>query len=657
MQQIQQNYRSGELDVVDVPIPALKPGGVLVANAFSLISTGTERNTVVTAKKSLVGKARSRPDLVRQVFKVAKREGLLETYRMVRNKLDTPIPLGYSCAGYVVGVADDVDGFRIGERVACAGTGYASHSEVVFAPRHLVAAVPEGVTLEAAAYTTLGAIALQGVRQADVSLGDRVAVIGLGLLGQLTVQILKAAGCKVFAVDLAEDLVELGRKGGADLALPRSADIARGADVFSDGWGVDRVILTASTRSTDPVELAGAIAREKGIVVVVGNVNMDVPRELYYRKELDLRLSRSYGPGRYDRRYEERGIDYPLPYVRWTEGRNLSAFLGLIADGSLNTELLTSHRFKFEEAEQAYRLVTGENEERSVGILLRYQAAQSTPAEILRRAAQPIETPPAGAVGVSFLGAGSFAQNFLLPKLPGAVMRCVVTSTGLAARSVKEKFGFARADTDPATAIADEGTRAIFIATRHDSHAELAAAALRAGKYVFVEKPLAVTPEQLATVEDAVREVGSGRLMVGFNRRFAPAATALRDALKDRTGPLALHYRVNAGTLPREHWLYDPVAGGGRILGEACHFVDFAIFLTEERIRRVFAAALPGPQQENVAMTLEFAGGSMATIQYLANGDRALSKEWIEVFCDGRVVQIDDFASATQYAHQRRARM
>jgi len=303
MHQIQQNYRSGELDVVDVPIPALRPGGVLVANAYSLISAGTERNTVTTAKKSLLGKARSRPDLVRQVLRVARREGLLETYRMVRNRLDTPIPLGYSSAGYVVGVAEEVDGIRVGDRVACAGTGYASHGEVVFAPKHLVARLPEGVSLADGAYTTLGAIALQGVRQADVTLGDRVGVLGLGLLGQLTVQILKAAGCRVVAVDLAPDLVELARRTGADLALARDAGVERAVELFTDGWGLDRVILTASTKSNDPVELAGKICRERGTVVVVGNVRLDVPREVYYRKELNLKLSRSYGPGRYDARY------------------------------------------------------------------------------------------------------------------------------------------------------------------------------------------------------------------------------------------------------------------------------------------------------------------------------------------------------------------
>ncbi len=662
MHQIQQNYRSGDLDLVDVPLPALRPGGVLVANAWSLISIGTERNTVTTAKKSLVGKARSRPDLVRRVLQVARREGLLETYRMVKNKLDTPIPLGYSCAGFVVAVAPDVDAFRVGDRVACAGTGYASHSEVVFAPKHLTARVPDGVGLDQAAFTTLGAIALQGVRRADVTLGDRVAVIGLGLLGQLTVQILKAAGCRVLAVDLAADLVEKATTAGADVALPRSGDVERAVETFTEGHGVDRVILTASTDSPDPIELAGSIARERGVVVVVGNVNMDVPRELYYQKELDLRLSRSYGPGRYDARYEERGIDYPLPYVRWTEGRNLGAFLGLIADGSIDTGLLTTHRFALEDAEQAYRLVTGENRERSIGILLRYSEAEEAPARAIKLAQAAAAAAASERPGISFFGAGSFAQNFLLPRLgDGVERRCVVTATGLSARNTAEKFGFGSAATDPDTVLADERTRAVFIATRHDTHADLAARALRAGKIVFVEKPLALTTEQLTHVRAAAAEAGHGRLMVGFNRRFAPAAVAARRALAERSGPAIVHYRINAGALPRGHWLYDPEAGGGRILGEACHFVDLVTFLVEERVKRVFAAAIRSgdeqADQENVTITLELAGGSLATVQYVANGDKGLPKEWLEVFSDGRVLQIDDFASVTLFHRQRRSRL
>lgn len=653
MHQLQQNFRSGDLDVVEVPLPALRPGGVLVANAYSLISTGTERNTVATAKKSLLGKARSRPDLVRQVLRVARREGLLETYRIVRNKIDTPIPLGYSSAGYVVGVAEDAGGFRVGDRVACAGTGYASHSEVVFAPKHLVARVPEGVDLADAAYSTLGAIALQGVRQADVSLGDKVAVVGLGLLGQLTVQILKAAGCEVLATDLAPDLVDLARRTGADLALARGAGVERAAEVFTEGWGVDRVILTASTKSNDPVELAGAICRERGKVVVVGNMRLDVPREAFYRKELDLRLSRSYGPGRYDPRYEEKGVDYPLPYVRWTEHRNLASFLGLLAEKKLDLAPLTTHSFDLERAEEAYRLVTGENGERSIGILLSYRCDRN---EIARRVATPPAAPPAAEIGVSFVGAGSFAQNFLLPNLGKDIaLRCVVTATGLSARTASRKFGFTNAATDAEAALTDPGTRALFVVTRHDSHAELVSRALRAGKYVFCEKPLALCPEQLAAVRAAVDEVGSGRLMVGFNRRFAPAALAVRRALQDRSGPLVCNYRVNAGALPRDHWICDPEIGGGRILGEACHFVDLIVFLAEQRITRVFASGTRGG--DDVVITLELADGSLGTVQYLTNGDRALPKEWLEVFAGGRVAQIDDFASATLFAHGRRSRL
>jgi predicted dehydrogenase/threonine dehydrogenase-like Zn-dependent dehydrogenase len=648
MQQVQQNYRSGELSLVDVPVPALRPGGVLVATACSLISAGTERSTVATARMGLLGKARSRPDLVRQVVRVARREGLLETYRMVRNRLDTPLPLGYSSAGYVAAVAEGALGLRPGDRVACAGAGYASHAEVAFVPRNLAAKVPDGVPLEDAAYATVGAIALQGVRRAGVSLGDKVAVIGLGLIGQLTVQILKAAGCKVLAIDLARDLVDLARRSGADLALARADDPERAALELGDGHGVDAAIVTASTKESDPVDLAGALCRERGRVVIVGNVRLDVPRELYYRKELDLVLSRSYGPGRYDPSYEEGGIDYPLPYVRWTEQRNLEAFLGLLADDRLDTRLLTTHTFPIADAGKAYALVTGDAPGRSVGILLRYGDAERIATTI---ALPPPLEPRGEAPGISFVGAGSFAQGFLLPNLRGSRLRSqgfggqvgglryVVANDGLRARAAQGKFGFDAAATDPAAAIGDPATRAVVIATRHDSHADLACRALAAGKHVFVEKPLAVTREQL----DAVRRAAAaapGRLMVGFNRRFAPAAAAARDALSGRQGPLLVHYRVNAGPLPRGHWLGDP-AQGGRLVGEACHFVDFVLFLTGERIRRVFASG-------DVAIALDLSGGSSATIHYTDAGDRATPKEWVEAIGGGRVVRIDDFRKVTR---------
>ncbi|MFI5401818.1 MAG: bi-domain-containing oxidoreductase [Planctomycetota bacterium] len=630
MQQVQQNYRSGELGLVDVPVPALRPGGILVATACSLISAGTERTTVNTARLGLLGKAASRPDLVRQVVRIARREGLLETYRMVRNRLDTQLPLGYSSAGYVAAVADDVLGLRPGDRVACAGAGYASHAEIVFVPRNLAAKVPDNVPLEDAAYATLGAIALQGVRRAGVSLGDRVAVIGLGLIGQLTVQILKAAGCRVLAIDLAQDLVDLARRSGADLALARNEDPERVALNFGDGHGVDAAILTASTKESDPVDLAGAICRERGRVVVVGNVGLDVPREAYYRKELDLVLSRSYGPGRYDPSYEEKGIDYPLPYVRWTEQRNLDAFLGLLAEGRVEPKLLTTHAFDIADAEKAYAVVTGG---RSVGILLRYGSAERIATNLV--APPPLE--PGGEMpGISFVGAGSFAQNFLLPYLRGAGgLKYVVATDGLRARATQRKFGFAAATTDAEMALADPSTRAVVIATRHDSHASLACRALAKGKYVFVEKPLAITREELAAVR-AAAALAPGRLMVGFNRRFAPAALAAKAAL---AGPLLVHYRVSAGPLPRGHWILDP-AQGGRIVGEACHFVDFVCFLTGERIRRVFATG-------DVAMTLELSRGSVATIHFTDGGDRATPKEWVEAIGGGKVVRIDDFRKVT----------
>ncbi|HEX5136473.1 MAG TPA: bi-domain-containing oxidoreductase [Planctomycetota bacterium] len=633
MQQVQQNYRSGELGLVDVPVPALRPGGILVATACSLISAGTERTTVETARRNLLGKAASRPDLVRRVVAVARREGLLETWRMVRNRLDTPLPLGYSSAGYVAAVAEGALGLRPGDRVACAGSGYASHAEIAFVPRNLAARVPDGVALEDAAYATVGAIALQGVRRAGVGLGDRVAVIGLGLIGQLTVQVLKAAGCRVLAIDLAQDLVDLARRSGADLALARGDDPERAALAFGDGHGVDAAIVTASTRESDPVDLAGALCRERGRVVIVGNVRLDVPRELYYRKELDLVLSRSYGPGRYDPSYEEGGIDYPLPYVRWTEQRNLEAFLGLLAEGRVDPKLLTTHAYDIGDAEQAYDVVTGG---RSVGILLHYRDAQ----RIATTIAQPPPLEARGeAPGISLVGAGSFAQGFLLPNLGGSGgLRYVVATDGLRARAAQRKFGFEAAATDAAAAIDDPGTHAVVIATRHDSHADLVCRALAAQKHVFVEKPLATTREGLEAVRAAAAEA-PGRLMVGFNRRFAPAAAAARQALAGRTAPLLVHYRINAGPLPRGHWLLDP-AQGGRLVGEACHFVDFVLFLTGERIRRVFAAG-------DVAIALELSGGSSATIHYTDGGDRGTAKEWIEAIGGGKVVRIDDFRRVT----------
>lgn len=638
MDQVSQNYRTGEVSLEDVPIPALQPGGILVANAFSLISAGTERATVETARRTLAGKAASRPDLVRKVTRVLRREGLLETLRLVRDRLDLPAGLGYSSAGVVAAVAEDVTEFRAGDRVACAGQGYASHAAVVFVPRNLAARLPEGVPLDDAAYATLGAIALHGVRQAEAALGDVVLVVGLGLVGLIAVQLLKAGGVRVVGVDVLPARVGMARRLGADAALARDGDLRGAVDALTAGAGADRALLTAATRGSDPLLLAAELVRDRARIVAVGESGLDVPRDLFYRKELELRLSRSYGPGRYDPGYEEGGRDYPVGYVRWTENRNLSAFLDLLAARRVDVRPLTTHRFPLARAPEAYEALRDD----ALGILLEHgtQNRRESPAA-------PTRPPPPARdrIGVAFVGAGSFARAYRIPFVAEdlrAQLRAVVTSTGLKAQHAAKRFGFLEAATDPLRALEDPGVHAVFIATRHGSHADLAARALRAGKRVFLEKPLALTPEQLALVEGAVAETGGGRLTVGFNRRFAPATRELVAELSCRAGPLQIHYRVDAGALPAGHWLLDPAEGGGRILGEVCHFVDLAAFLCGERIRRVFCAGMPA-ERDSVAITMEMSGGSLATIQYVAHGEAGRSKEMLEVFGRGSSLRLDGF--------------
>src|SRR5205085_9192427 len=490
MKQVVQNYRTGELKVEELPPPALRPGGVLVRTAYSLISAGTERTTVETAQSSLVGKAKERPDLVRQVLDTFKREGLRSTYEKVMSKLNQMKPLGYSAAGLVVGVGRDVTEFQVGDRVACAGGGYASHAEVIFVPKNLCANVPAGATLEAASYSTVGAIALQGVRQADPRLGEVAAVIGLGLVGQLTVQILKAAGCQVVGVDIDPAACELANQSGAD-AVAAGDMAARAACLgLTGGHGADCVLLTAGTNSSEPERLAGELARDRARVVVVGLVGMDVPRHIYYHKELELRLSRSYGPGRYDPLYEEKGNDYPIGYVRWTEKRNLEAFLRLVAEGRVNTGLLTTHRFDVARADAAYELIVN-RKERCCGVVLRYPEAEPPPVAPKAAGAARLA---GDELGVSFIGAGSFARGVLLPLVKRAEkvkLISVATATGLSAKNTAAQFGFSAATTDAGEVLDGDGSPVVFIATRHDSHAALAAESLRRGKAVFVEKPLA----------------------------------------------------------------------------------------------------------------------------------------------------------------------
>lgn len=647
MQQLVQNARTGAIKVKSVPPPALKSGMVIVRNLYSLISAGTERTKVDFAKKSLLDKARSRPDLVKLVLKQLKEQGLIETMERVFNKLDSDSAMGYSSAGVVIEVASDVAEFRVGDLVACAGGGYASHAEIVAVPKRLVAKIPSGVSPKEAAYSTLGAIALQGLRQAAPTLGETVMVIGLGLVGLLTVQLLKANGCRVVGIDVNPASVELAKELGCDLALARAEEtIKERIFGFTNGYGVDAVIIAASTASNDPVEFAADAMRDRGRVVMVGVTGMNLPRTPYYMKELEFKLSRSYGAGRYDATYEEKGIDYPIGYARWTENRNMQAFLQLLAEKKINVEKLTTHVFPIARGEEAYRLVSGERQERYIGVLLDYgEFALGEPRlREMSRNGKRAASKSKEKLGVGFIGAGSFAQGYLIPALTShpVALEGVCTATGLTAENVKSKFGFRYATSSVDDILSDDGIEVVFIATRHNLHAELVVKCLNAGKHVFVEKPLATTEADLNKVIEAY-ERSDRQLLTGFNRRFSEPLRTLKRYFGDLKSPIALHYRVNAGPLPKDHWTQDLVEGGGRLIGEACHFIDALQFLTDSDPVRAFAELLPSETRENWNITIRFENGSVGVIQYLCNGDKLYPKERIEIFGGNRVGVMENF--------------
>lgn len=660
MRAVLQNFKTGEMELAEVPMPALRPGGVLVANVASLISAGTEKAVIELARMNPLQKARTRPDLVKKVLAKAGQEGLLGTARIVNNLVSAPLPLGYSCAGMVTAVGADVTDIQPGMRVACAGLGFANHAEVVFVPRHLCTPVPDGVDWAEAAFVTVGAIALHGVRQAEPALGETVVVFGLGLVGQLTVQLCVAAGCRVFGIDPQDDKQALARVLGAHEAARPGGDLAGRVAEFTGGRGADAVLVTAATKSSGPMEQAAAVARDRARVVAVGDVGMDLPRRAYYDKELEVRLSRSYGPGRYDPDYEEKGRDYPIGYVRWTENRNMSAFLRLIADGRVRTGPLLTHRYPIAEAETAYGHLLGKSKEPYIGILLEYDPDTPQPSVVTL----PTPARPAGRgdgeVRIGVIGAGQFAQGILLPRLrsvAGVRFEAFATGSGLTARAVARKYGARTCTSDFRELLRNEAVDAVLIATRHDQHATMTTEALEAGKHVFVEKPLALTEDALATVIAAWQ--GSGRqLLVGFNRRFSPLADRLKDALPDV--PLVMTYRINAGPIPADHWHQDPELGGGRIVGEICHFIDVLQFLCGSLPVSVHAAApqtgqaLPA-DPDCLATTLTFADGSIGTITYVSNGDPAFPKERLEVFGGGVAGVIDNWRRLRVQGAGRRA--
>jgi polar amino acid transport system substrate-binding protein len=649
MKQILQNMKSGVLTVTEVPPPTVQRGQVLVRSAASLISAGTEKNTVEMGKKSLLGKAKARPDLVKQVFQKIKNEGLWNTLTAVQAKLNAENALGYSSSGIVAAVGDEVTEFRVGDRVACAGAGYASHAEMNSVPKNLCVRLPENVSFEAGAFGTLGAIALQGIRVAEPTLGEAFVVIGLGLLGQITVQLLKANGCRVFGVEVDEQKMNLAKEFGAELCANPS-EARNLIKEWSRGRGADGVLITAATQSNDPIQLAGEVSRIKGRVGVVGLVGMDIPRQIYYERELSLLMSMSYGPGRYDAEYEERGHDYPLGYVRWTEGRNIEAFLDLVADGSLNLEKLITHRFPIEQGETAYQLISGEIKEPYLGILLQYDTEKELVSKIELK---PKSSVSADKVQVGMLGAGSYARKFLLPNLKanGVEFNSIATASGLSAKDIGGQYGFAACVSTADEVLQDETTNLIVIATRHDSHAELARKSLELNKNVFVEKPLAMNDEELNSVIEAAQN-SSGKLMVGFNRRFSPLAKTAKEFFANRQSPLSILYRVNAGRIPRNSWIQDEKQGGGRIIGEVCHFIDLMHFLTDSVTTRVYAEGIVSRNfevigEDSVFITLRFADGSNGTIAYLAEGDKSLPKEYLEIYGEGKTFALDDFRRAS----------
>jgi predicted dehydrogenase/threonine dehydrogenase-like Zn-dependent dehydrogenase len=653
MKQVIQNFRTRKLYVEDVPMPKVRPGGVLVANVFSLISAGTERSSVELAQKSLLGKVRSRPADVKKVLKLARKQGYLSAYKTAMSRLETPTPLGYSSAGIVIEVGKEVKNFKAGDRVACAGGGYASHAEVIFVPENLCALVPKDVPLEWASFTTLGAIAMQGVRQADVKVGETVCVIGLGLLGQLTAQILKSSGCRVIGIDLEKDKVHLAKRIGAERALLRTQNVHAAVRKMTDGYGVDAVIITAATASNDPFILAPETCRDRAKVVLVGVAKLDFLREPYYKKELSLRLARSYGPGRYDPIYEDAGFDYPIGYVRWTEKRNMEAVLQLMSAKKMDMDLLISHKFKIQDATKAYNIVLGKTKEKPLGILFEYDTAKQHETKILV-SDTPVRRRSNTQINVGFIGVGNFARSFLLPNIKGknVYLVGVADMQGTAAKTVAQKYGYKYCTSDYRELLSDETINTIFIATRHNLHAQLITESLKAGKHVFCEKPLCLDKKeinQIIKIRNTQYALRPTLLLIGFNRRFAPLAIEAKEFLGDKTGPYMINYRINAGMLPADHWLLDGKQGGGRVIGEVCHFIDFARHFIDAPLLSVSAECLSGGQyigKDNIAATLKYEDGSIATITYFAVGDPDFSKERVEIFGDQKVVVIDDFRKA-----------
>lgn len=649
MKQLLQSLKTGATEVVDIPAPAASRGRVRIATTRSLVSIGTERMLVEFGKAGWLSKARQQPDKVRMVLEKVRTDGVLPTLEAVRSKLDQPIPLGYCNVGRVIDTGAGVADFVAGDRVV----SNASHAEIVSAPTNLCARIPDNVTDEDATFTVVGAIALQGIRLAQPTLGETVVVTGLGLIGLLTVQLLKAHGCRVLGIDFDPAKLALAERfGAATFRLSDDADPVAEAMRFSRNVGVDAVIVTASTGSSEPISQAAKMCRKRGRIVLVGVTGLNLSRADFYEKELTFQVSCSYGPGRYDPLYEDRGLDYPIGFVRWTEQRNFEAVLDLLAEGRLDVQPLITHRFGFEQVGEAYSLMTSGGG--ALGILLEYAERDI--------AAPPLRTVPlaggavrAGGARLAILGAGNYASRTLVPALKdaGAQLHTVVSSGGLSGTYTARKFGAANSSTDTESVFAQTDIDAVVIATRHDSHAALVVRALDADKHVFVEKPIALDREGLAAIEAArARAVARGFepvITVGFNRRFAPLVQKMQAALIGCAQPKAMIMTANVGAIPADSWVHDPEVGGGRVLGEGCHFIDLLRFFAGAPITRLSSSYADMPQRDTATIQLDFADGSIGTVHYFANGSKSFAKERLEIFVGGRILQLDNFRTLSGY--------
>ena len=654
MKTLIKNNKVGKIIIEEVPTPNLSKGHILVQNSFSAVSIGTEISSVDIAKKSLLEKAKSRPEDVKKVINLAKSQGVLGAYSLAMNQLSAPSSLGYSSSGVVIGIGKGVEGFKIGDRVACGGSG---HSEIISVPKNLCAKIPAGVNQREASFTTIASIALQGVRQANIQLGDNVGIIGLGLIGLISSQLVSISGGKPIGIDLDKSAVEFVKENYSISAFERTEPaLEEKISALTQNIGLDKIIITAGTKSNDPVKLSSKLLRDRGEVVVVGDVGLDIPRNPFYFKELSLKLSRSYGPGRYDKNYEEKGQDYPIGYVRWTENRNMQSILELLQFKKLKLDSLIGEEYDFSDAASVYERIIN-SKSASFGVVFRYSAEPENKTKYtISNNYKHSKT--SSILRVGMIGAGNYAQGFLLPHLhkkSNVELVGLSTATGTSGKSVADKFGFKFITTNNSEILEDKNIDCVFIVTRHGDHAKLVCNALVQNKHVFVEKPLTTKRKELLKVLKAYKK-SSGTLMVGYNRRFSPSIIKTKSFLKERKGPMSINYRINAGKLPEDHWIYDSESGGGRVIGEACHFVDLCNYLTCSDVVDIKVQSIPSNSYskhipiDNFSAILSYADGSLANISYYSSGPSTMNKEYIEIFCDNLGVVVDDFTRTRFYS-------